>query len=164
MHPNIGIIMGTKIFVNFTRYEYDECIRRLNNEIQPLLKATRKSSAQPAQPNAEIRAEVDTSTKDSGRTDEAKDAAADSGIYEASSWDAGEVQSWLAEAGVHPLIRDHLNNCHGGHLHELFEMKLKAADYFFCFIGSCAAASGRACSLKDILAFAFHLDELFVAY
>jgi len=151
--------MGTKIFVNFTRYEYDECIRRLNNEIQPLLKATRKSSAQTAQSNAETRVDT-TSTKDSGRTDEAKDT----GISEANSWDAGEVRSWLAEAGVHPLIREHLHNCHGGHLHELFEMKLKAADYFFCFIGRCAAASGRACSLKDILAFAFHLDELFVAY
>jgi len=114
---------------------------------------------QTAQPDAETR---DTSM---GRTapDEAKDSAADSGISEACSWDAAEVRSWLAKAGVHPMIRDHLHDCHGGQLHELFEMKLKAADYFFCFIGSCAATSGRAWSLRDILVFACHLDELFVA-
>ena len=29
--------MGTKIFVNFTKYEYEECIRRLLNEINPVL-------------------------------------------------------------------------------------------------------------------------------
>ena len=32
----LGIIMGDKIFVNFTKYDYDECIRRLLKELSVL--------------------------------------------------------------------------------------------------------------------------------
>ena len=35
----LGIIMSDKIFVNFTKYEFDECIRRLKNEISSRSKA-----------------------------------------------------------------------------------------------------------------------------
>ena len=29
----LGIIMGDKIFINFMKYGFDECIRRLKNEV-----------------------------------------------------------------------------------------------------------------------------------
>ncbi len=34
----LGIILGSKIFVNFTRYEFNECIRRLKVELDAVLK------------------------------------------------------------------------------------------------------------------------------
>ena len=100
--------MGTKIFVNFTRYEYEECIRRLNNEIQSLLKATSKSSTTTTttQPPAETR--EDTGPKDLAEIEAVNERS------EACDWGVDEVRSWLAE--VHPLIANQLSDCHGEHV------------------------------------------------
>lgn len=33
----LGLILGAKIFINFSKYEFDECMRKLRNEIKNLV-------------------------------------------------------------------------------------------------------------------------------
>ncbi len=147
--------MGTKIFVNFTRYEYDECIRRLNNEIQSLLKTTSKSSTNNSQPPE--KKEENSESTDSRNTEDVEISER----IKICDWSTEELQSWLSNA--HPVIKDHLRDCNGEHLWELYEMRTKAPEYFFCFMGSFVTPE-NAFTLKDILIFTRLMDQLFLEF
>ena len=153
--------MGTKIFVNFTRYDYEECIRRLNNEIMSLIKSTQKQlstknntvNKTEKQEADDLKIEINSLLPVVDRND---------GICE---WTSEQVGEWLKLSVIHPVILGHLHQCNGQFLYEMFEMKIKAPDYFFSLIGGQLQKSQQdndKFELRHILSFSNQLDELFL--
>ena len=138
----LGIIMGTKIFVNFTKYEYDECIRRLIMEIQPLHK---QIVIETPIENIAVTEAVETVHEDESET--------------CLNWDSNDVQDWLNANNFHAVIKEHVLQCDGEMLYELYLIKQEAAEYFYSLISS--GLDANLLSLSDILIFAYELENLF---
>jgi hypothetical protein len=54
----LGIILGSKIYVNFTRYPFDDCMRRLKSELSYLMKQEAVIGPSPANPNLQKQSSV----------------------------------------------------------------------------------------------------------
>ena len=145
----LGIIMGTKIFVNFTKYDYDECIRRLIMEIQPLHK--QNVIENPIEIIPVKVATVETVLNCEEDNEE-----------HCVNWDSNDVEDWLNANNFHAVIKEHVLQCDGEMLYELYLIKQEASEYFYSLIGS-GLDAGRM-SLSDILIFAYELENLFDSY
>jgi len=153
--------MGTKIFVNFTKYEYDECIRRLENEIQPIMKP-KKAPGNAAQPSDITKEQVtDTKSKFLEPKQELVQSGADKLLKKLLTWSKRDVSAWLAEKSItNQTIRTNLGaDCNGQVLFELYSMKAHAPDFFFGFFRS--DLESERLDLKELMAFAYELECLF---
>ena len=137
--------MGTKIFVNFTKYEYEECIRRLLNEINPVLELEN----------------VDLVKKDEPKKTAIKIDQPDGNLTslfdDTLQWSAEDLDDWLADKPVSEFARRSLKNCTGNLLHEMVLIKREAPEFFYSFL----AGKMKSFRLKDILELAFELEILF---
>ena len=124
--------MGSKIFVNFTKYEFDECMRRLLVELKPLKpeiefpKILQPSIITNKNPPPEETKQVEIKQVESKPviSNPIKD------------WTEKDVSNWITEKGIHPTIANNLRKCNGSILFELFLIKEEAPSYFYKAVSS----------------------------
>lgn len=77
------------------------------------------------------------------------------------NWSEKEVETWLIEKNVHPIIVENLNSFNGQVLSELFVMKEETPNYFYESITAGGEAQ-RNLLLKDLALFSHELKNLFL--
>jgi len=98
----LGLIIGDKIFINFTKYSYDDAIRRLLNEIafylypSPIL----------------LNQKSDTTNK-------------------IEQWSEQEVAEWFKKNNLNVSILENLKPCNGAVLKELHYMKTHSSEFYY---------------------------------
>lgn len=98
----LGIIMSDKIFINFTKYAYEECIRRLKNEIQSEEKRSQavqildtKYTAQSVATNAHV---------NNMHSNERKNV---------EKWSEEDVRNWMSTNGIDESVMETILPCDG---------------------------------------------------
>jgi hypothetical protein len=92
----LGIIMGDKIFVNFMKYSFEECIRRLKGEVESKLGQSTVTEGKHAQVMSKISPENMTND---------------------------DVKTWFSNNNIDSLIVNYLSTCDGLVLKQLYDMK-----------------------------------------
>lgn len=118
------MIMGDKIFVNFMKYDFIECIRRLKNEINQHY----KDEIVPANVTA-VNISLTTSSISSTTVVAVK------ANNEPEKWNKEKVKQWFEANEISKLILDHLDPCDGDIINQMFDMKLRAPEFFFQSMG-----------------------------
>ncbi len=98
----LGIIMGDKIFVNFMKYSFDECIRRLKSEVDSKLGAGSTPNANSSNNNVPA--------KNDGKKDP-------------ETLTQEEITEWFNTNKIDQKIVAYLDVCDGMVLKQLFDMK-----------------------------------------
>lgn len=101
----LGLIIGDKIFINFTKYSYEDSIRRLLNEIAFYL-----------YPSSIL-------------LDQKKDISKESSKIE--QWSEQEVAEWFKNNNLNISIFENLQPCTGAILKEMHFMKKNSSDFFY---------------------------------
>ncbi len=76
-------------------------------------------------------------------------------------WSEKEVENWLIEKNIHPVIIENLNSFNGKVLSELFLMKDETPKFFYESIAMGNQAK-HGILLKDMAMFTFELKKLFL--
>lgn len=137
----LGIIISDKIFINFTKYDHDECMRRLLNEI--------KSLNSPPSHHGEAGLVQITSTKTTPN--------GPSRAQLIENWTEDEVKKWFTDCKIHESIMEELFPCTGIILQQLYDMKSTAPEFYYQSMGK-----NKNVNLRSILQFTHHLNKLFV--
>ena len=106
----LGIILGAKIFVNFTKYSFEECSKRLQSEILKLTTDNKK-------------------TFEKVTMKPMSTAPTKSNLVE--NWSTIEVQDWLNQIDINQDIKAIFKNFNGKMLSNLNSIRLSAPDYFY---------------------------------
>ena len=134
-----GIILGSKIFINFTKYDFTECTRRLLSEIRNTVglngEEKRKESA------------TKVETKSTGNSNH------NNGV---NNWSESEVEKWLREKQINPVITQNVFPCNGQILNQLYSIQSEAPEFFYKSI-----SSNQSIPTKDVAFFTFELKRLF---
>ncbi len=101
----LGLIIGDKIFVNFTKYSFDESIRRLKNEIAYYI-----------YPSSVL---LDSKSKYSYNSNKVE------------KWSEKETLEWFENNSLNMAIFDHLKPCNGAILKEMYYMKTYSSDFYY---------------------------------
>jgi hypothetical protein len=101
----LGIIMGDKIFINFMKYKFDECIRRLKGEVDVHYKYEKVKTA--------------VVTESSLGVASSNDEVVQKKENPTLKWDAEQVENWFQQNELCLNILEHLNPCDGEMLHQM---------------------------------------------
>lgn len=134
----LGILMGSKIYINFTKNTFPECISRLNSEIKSAMNVK------------EIEAPVPT--KKAIRLDYSKKQAV---TYEVEKWSENDVTKWVERNNFDSIIIAALKEFDGRMLKHLHSIKNSAPEYFYSTI-----SQNKTLNLKACVKFSLELDEL----
>lgn len=112
----LGILMGDKIFVNFTKYELEECFRRLKHEVDSKLE-------KPIVANSiENNVQLKTSDVILEKTNQ---------ISKAESMNEVECKLWFESKKIDPQILLSLGgSCDGKILKQIWEMKQRDPQFY----------------------------------
>lgn len=102
----LGIIMGDKIFINFTKYEFEECIRRLRNELNISTDKTLKVES------------IEIKSNDLP-----------------VNWNESQVKEWFDRNEINEGIKKELLPCNGVILQQLYVMRCDAPEFYFQSLG-----------------------------
>lgn len=106
----LGIILGAKIFVNFTKYTFEECSKRLQNEIEKICQGGSENLQKVIVKRTLARPEIKQNIE---------------------SWSNTQVIEWLQTNGTSESIRETLKNFDGLMLSDLNTIRSTAPDYFY---------------------------------
>lgn len=134
----LGIILGAKIFVNFSKYTFEECIRRLLVELSKV-KSYEENDNVDLKPNL-----------NNNNTDEK--------MNEKLLWNEKQVEKWLEEKNFNDHLLNNLRPCDGKILFQMFNMLETVPEFFYSTIRS---DSNNKITLKDLAKFSFELKQLF---
>ena len=105
----LGILMGDKIFVNFTKYSFDECIKRLKHEVDSKIVTNNVISTSMTQ------VEVKTTNV----------------IPQAENMTESQVQEWFKTNQLDPLIlKSFGGTCNGLVLKQIWEIKQRDPPFY----------------------------------
>ena len=138
----LGIIMGDKIFVNFTKYPLDDCIRRLRKEIDSsisLFGNINSNSMVTVNNTATATVQVQNHT---GKQIE--------------NWTDDQVKNWFVEKELNLNIFEKLKPCNGKIIKQLFEIKCIAPEFYFQSLKDIGNND-----LRSITVFTYYLNSLF---
>ena len=124
--------MGSKIYIDTTKYEFDECIKRLLKELDNLLGSE-------------------------NGTDIKKPTVIENNKPKLRNWSQLQVKKWLNEKNFHLAIISSLNNSNGVILYKIFEMYTKMPQ-FVC--KKLVNESNNELKLTDVAYFIFELEKL----
>jgi hypothetical protein len=108
----LGIMMGDKIFINFMKYEFSECVRRLKAEIDQHYKGSKQpvASAGNQQPSDE--------SSSSGPSSHTFSTPKTSSIQ---SWSAEKISEWFAnKVNLNQGIIQYIAGCDGTDIHQIY--------------------------------------------
>jgi hypothetical protein len=132
----LGFIIGDKIFVNFTKYPFDECMRRLNLELGKTAHAF-GDSADAVSPNQVVLPVAAKTAQDS-----------------VENWSSEKVREWFVQNKIHSDLLNALVPCSGEILQQLCDMRSEAPEFFF------QAMSKKNGDLREILHLSSCLKKL----
>jgi hypothetical protein len=124
----LGLLLGAKIFIDFTKYPFQEAMDKLSMELSQQLKSKSKklSSVVSASNLSSAQQSVNTAgfsrMKSSGSSDK---------ISLIGGWSNDQVCKWLAENKCSEKIRAELKRFDGKMLCELGRMRYAAPEYFY---------------------------------
>lgn len=146
----LGIILGSKIFINFKKYDFEECTKRLSFELSHIFGS---QSVERSLSNLTIKEEVKTS-KTSNQTipTETKKEV------NKQDWTESDVEKWFIETKINSKIYDYLKPMNGQILHSLYKVLRNSPDFFYNTIRSDCAEK---MNLKDIAYFSSNLESIF---
>lgn len=139
----LGIILGSKIFIDFTKYEFTECIDRLYKEIDPLY------SEKTHVPIIETTVKVPENVTQVQRP-------VKSCVDEILTWTEERVNKWLAEKEVNPMIVENIQPADGVLLHQYYEIQVTCPEFFYNSI-----SANKQVRFRDIAQFSCDLKKLF---
>jgi hypothetical protein len=166
-------MLGAKIYIDFTKYEFEECISRLKKELFSIieikneLKNEKKTPAQTVEVETnETKTEVKVSGKQFvdkvfGKNDIKKiipetEISKPIVSHPAHLWTEAEINFWLIDKNISPAIILNVSPCDGKLLEQLFRMSKEVPEFFFSSLRADTNAS-----LKDIAYFTSELKILF---
>ncbi|RNA36713.1 hypothetical protein BpHYR1_013375 [Brachionus plicatilis] len=138
----LGIILGAKIFVNFNKYTFDECIRRVLVELSKV-KNDLDNEKVDIKPNL-----------NGGRNNSNVNDSKNQNLL----WNEKEVEKWIHEKNFNRHIMDNLRPCNGKILYQMFTMLETVPEFFYSTIRS---DSNNQVTLRDLAEFSFELKQLF---
>jgi hypothetical protein len=106
----LGIILGAKMFVNFTKYSFEECSKRLQNEIGKI---------------------VEGNSNKYQKVNAKQTVGAPAITQNIESWSITQVNEWLNKNDTIDTIKETLKNFNGSMLSELNSIRSTAPDYFY---------------------------------
>ena len=175
--------------MNFTRYEYTECIRRLNVEIQAvfnfgkLQNAANELKLNPVigsgkDENAMYKIVVDnllnkdkdpkqdqvTSKQQTINKNDLVQKVPTTIITQNKNikilkWTESEVEKWLLEKGIHPNIELHLKPCDGQLLYEFYLIKKESPDFFYRSL-AINKSNCKPVMIRDVAVFSLELKKV----
>lgn len=137
--------MSDKIFINFTKYTYDECLRRLKSEIDSYMTAN-------GDPNETVQS---LGVGGQGTSSAAAPDNQQSARSEVLAWTDEQVRQWLNENNINYRIVEDFYPCTGQVLKQLYEMRHDAPEFYFQSLGK------NKSDLKQVLDFTNLLKKLF---
>lgn len=100
----LGIIIGDKIFVDFTKYSFEQSMKRLKNQINLLLSKNNNTNSKPVIINKET--------------------------HGAKDWNEEKVKEWFYQHDILAIF-DILKPLNGGMLFQLYELKIFSPEFFY---------------------------------
>lgn len=159
------------MFINFKKYSFQECIRRLKKEVENIFKGGAGSGGGGGDKHHNNKPHVDnqtnTTTKPPSENDkeDVKPNKGEETTHDSTKtstkkleWSEADVDKWLSETNVHPVIVNNLRPCNGKILYQLFTMLDNAPEFFY---QAMRADSNNAILLKDLAYFSYELNRLF---
>jgi hypothetical protein len=123
----LGIILGSKIFINFTKYTFDECVKRLKTEISSLI-----SSENPLHPPKST--ELVRLTPKPVESSQAFIGSA-TGINhvqnQIQNWTETDVHTWLEKSNFCQELKIFFNKFNGEMLFQTIKLRKEAPEYFY---------------------------------
>ena len=113
----LGIIMGDKIFINFSKYEFEKCMSKLKRELEFKIHKVAMPS-------------MSEKTASSLKTDINAQNSPLKNSNLAENWTESEVRSWFIKNDISLLIFDYFKPCNGKILLQLYEMNVKSPDFY----------------------------------
>lgn len=141
----LGIIMGDKIFINFIKKKYEECIERLKGEISSYLNGNLIDNT--------TTAVVANTAKVIANNNPTLTAAKTNNV---EAWSEDDVKQWFMTNSVDANIMEAILPCKGSILKQLFSMKQTASEFYFQ-----ALNKNKNVELKSMLDFNEKMDKLF---
>lgn len=122
----LGIIIGDKIFVDFVKYEFEESMKRLIQQIQ--LNNSNKTSLKQS-----IVPEIKQSTTTTAPPLVNKTINdSDNNKINAENWNAAQVKEWCTKNNISKYIIDSLDDeIDGGVLYQLYDLKKNLPQFFY---------------------------------
>lgn len=154
----MGIIMGDKIFVNFTKYSFEECIRRLLQETA-LSSGVKLNETQYKSVNISSAYAVPASGDDTSKTTSTGNQAKYSTTKRINDWAVDDVNKWFQDNNINKTIIDSLSPCDGQLLAQVYDLNKQAPEFYYQSIS--ANKSQPAVPIRDILLFTMKLKNLF---
>ena len=137
--------MGSKIFVDVTKYELGKCLEKIVRELVNVKK--------------EIDAPNESRKRDSGHF---ADKSAEKKLKKQSSngvnWSAERVEEWSRTLELSESVKQALFPCSGEILHQYYKIYKKTPDFF---LRKLAQDSKCELSLKELATFLSQLEKLF---
>ena len=140
--------MGDKIFINFMKYEYEECIRRLKNELDSGLKKV-KAVVNHAQ-ISHVHPDLSTNLKVSSSLNHQKND------HLTEEWTDVQVKNWFNENNLNLAIYNYLKPESGSILKQIYQMKSNATEFYYQLMSKIDLVK-----IHEILKFSSCLDKLF---
>ncbi len=140
--------MGDKIFINFMKYEYEECIRRLKNELDSSLKKV-KAVVNHSQ-KSHVHPDLSTNLKDSSSLSHQKND------YLIEEWTDIQVKNWFNENNLNLAIYNYLKPESGSILKQIYQMKSNATEFYYQLMSKIDLVK-----IYEVLKFSSCLDKLF---
>ena len=164
----LGIIVGSRIFIDFTKLEFHQATTELKRNLNLILnkqpdtpahtKTPHAARATPTRSASENASEIVgklVSHKNTSPGSNNKPQTLDMAVDErAIAMTVDEVANWFTKAGIHKSLADNLTPCTGQVLHQLFEMLAYNPEFFY---GSLKTSVS---SLKDLMHLAHFCAEL----
>ena len=124
--------MGDKIFVNYLKYDFDECMKRLKNELDNLHKNSLNAPSENLTINDKKSVQVSITEKSSEK----------------------DVEEWFRLENLSINIYNLLKPCNGEILKEYFLLKSNAPDYYYRTLE-------KTTDLRSALLFSSKLNNIF---
>jgi hypothetical protein len=152
----LGIILGSKMFINFKKYDFDECIRRLKLEVENAYEKKKEKQKHESH-GSKTEKEKETGKHEASRTtpdNEAKSHERERVI----KWNEADVEAWLSEKCIHPSLVKNLKPCNGKILYQMYLMLKQVPEFFYTSMRSDA---DNKISLRDLALFSYELSSIF---
>ncbi|CAF0704878.1 unnamed protein product [Brachionus calyciflorus] len=140
MQPNyipdgwLGIILGTKIYINFSKYNFEDCLRKLKTEIKTVL-----------EPMNDLQKETGQNLT---MTDSSKEKI--------EKWTNQDIKKWLKEKQIHPEIASTLYMFNGELLFQLHKTYKTSPEYF-----NLSISKNNQIDLYSVIHFTSEFEKLF---
>lgn len=150
----LGIIMSDKIFINFTKYDFDECIKRLMNEVISKQRRSKEASHPKMNKVAAPPKTVQHTVVSCTAVNEARNEPENGDV---EKWGENEVLKWLNDNEIDKKLISIIMPCNGIILKQLFELRRDAPEFYFQTLNS----NKNFKDLKTVLKFTNCLNNIF---